>query len=71
MTHLDIVKLIVGDSPGVRTCHLHPESQLLGGMPELDSMAVTAVIARRCKTTSVSPSTMTISAPAAAPRSAA
>ena len=45
MTHLDTVKLIVGDSLGVRTGHLHPESQLLGGMPELDSMAVISVIA--------------------------
>jgi acyl carrier protein len=45
MKHLDTVKLILSDSLGVRTSHLRPESQLLGSVPELDSMAVISVIA--------------------------
>jgi acyl carrier protein len=45
MKHLDTVKLILGDSLKVRMSHLHPESQLLGSLPELDSMAVISVIA--------------------------
>jgi acyl carrier protein len=45
MKHLDTVKLILGDSLGVRTEHLDAESLLLGSVPELDSMAVISVIA--------------------------
>ena len=45
MKHLDTVKLILGDSLGVCTSHLRAESQLLGSVPELDSMAVISVIA--------------------------
>lgn len=45
MKHLDTVKLILGDSLGVRTDHLCAGSLLLGSVPELDSMAVISVIA--------------------------
>jgi acyl carrier protein len=45
MKHLDTVKLILGDSLGVPTAHLRPETLLLGSVPELDSMAVIGVIA--------------------------
>jgi acyl carrier protein len=45
MKHLDTVKLILGDSLGVRTEHFGAESLLLGSVPELDSMAVISVIA--------------------------
>jgi acyl carrier protein len=45
MKHLDTVKLILGDSLGVRTDHLCADSLLLGSVPELDSMAVIGVIA--------------------------
>jgi acyl carrier protein len=45
MKHIDTVKLILGDSLGVPTAHLHADSLLLGSVPELDSMAVIGVIA--------------------------
>jgi acyl carrier protein len=45
MKHIDTVKLILGDSLGVPTAHLQADSQLLGSVPELDSMAVIGVIA--------------------------
>jgi acyl carrier protein len=45
MKHIDTVKLILGDSLGVATAHLHADSLLLGSMPELDPMAVIGVIA--------------------------
>ncbi|MDB5755107.1 MAG: hypothetical protein JWP34_3835 [Massilia sp.] len=45
MKHIDTVKLILSDSLGVPTAHLHADSLLLGSVPELDSMAVMGVIA--------------------------
>ena len=43
--NLDTVKLILGDSYGMRTDHLRADSLLPGSVPELDSMAVIGVIA--------------------------
>jgi acyl carrier protein len=45
MKHIDTVKLILGDSLGVPTAHLHAGSLLLGSVPALDSMAAIGVLA--------------------------
>lgn len=45
MHHLDTVKHIVTDTLGLRGPVLHAASPLMGALPELDSMAVLALIA--------------------------
>jgi acyl carrier protein len=44
MKHLDTVKLIHGDSPGVATAQPGADSLLLGSVTERDSMALIGVI---------------------------
>lgn len=46
MTRLDEVRLVLGDSLqlGARVNSLNASTPLIGGLPELDSMAVLAVI---------------------------
>lgn len=44
MPHLEAVKAILFDTLGPAVKHLNADSQLMGSVPELDSMAVIGVI---------------------------